>query len=47
MDKKIFQKVEGRSKMGRRRFRWMEDVEDNLRELKTLRWRQKANNREE
>jgi hypothetical protein len=29
------------------RLRWLEDEEDDLRDLKVKRWRQKANNREE
>jgi hypothetical protein len=38
---------DGRRKMGRLRMRWLEDGENNLRELKGKRSRQKANNTEE
>jgi hypothetical protein len=40
-------KPEGRRKVERRRLRWLEDEENDIRELKVKRWRQKANNREE
>jgi hypothetical protein len=33
-------------KVGRHRLGWLEDVENDLRELKKTRWRQKADNRE-
>jgi len=41
--KKIFEgKLEGRRSRGRPRFRWINDVEDDLRELGVKRWRKKA-----
>jgi hypothetical protein len=46
--KKIVEsKPEGRRKNGRPRFRWLEDAEKNLREMKVKRWREKAVDREE
>jgi hypothetical protein len=45
---KIFEnKPEGSRRMGRPRLRWLEDVENDLREMKIKRWRQKAVGREE
>jgi hypothetical protein len=41
--KKTFEsKPEGRRRMGRPRMRWLEDVEEDLRERKVERWRQKT-----
>jgi hypothetical protein len=40
-------KPEGRRRMGRSRLRWLEDVSDDLREMKFKRWRQKAVDRDE
>jgi hypothetical protein len=46
--KKIFEeKLEGRRGGGRPRLRWINDVEDDLRELGVKRWRTKALEREE
>ena len=46
--KKIFEgKLEGGRGRGRRRLRWINDVEDDLRKLGVKRWRTKALNREE
>ena len=46
--KKIFEgKLEGRRGGGRPRFRWINDVEDDLRTLGVKRWRTKALDREE
>jgi transcription termination factor 2 len=46
--KKIFGgKLEGRRGRGRPRLRWINDVEDDLRELGVKRWRTKALEREE
>jgi hypothetical protein len=39
--------MKGRRRMGRPKFRCLEDVEKNLRELKFKRWRQMAVDREE
>jgi hypothetical protein len=39
--------MKGRRRMGRPKFRCLEDVENNLRELKFKRWRQMAVDREE
>jgi hypothetical protein len=33
---------EDRRKVGRTRMRWLEDIENDARELKVKRWRQKA-----
>ena len=45
---KIFEgKLEGRRGRGRPRFRWINDVEDDLRKLGVKRWRTKALEREE
>ena len=40
-------KLEGRRGKGRRRLRWINDVEDDLRKLGVKRWRAKASDREE
>ncbi|KAJ9575634.1 hypothetical protein L9F63_007495 [Diploptera punctata] len=40
-------KPEGRRKFGRQKLRWLDKVEEDLRQLKVKRWRQKASNREE
>ena len=40
-------KLEGRRGRGRRRLRWINDVEDDLRKLGVKRWRTKALDREE
>ncbi|KAJ9588133.1 hypothetical protein L9F63_018491 [Diploptera punctata] len=40
-------KPEGRRKGGRQKLRWLDKVEEDLRQLKMKRWRQKASNREE
>jgi hypothetical protein len=46
--KRIFQgKLEGRRGRGRPGLRWINDVEDDLRELDVKRWRMKALEREE
>jgi hypothetical protein len=46
--KKILEgKLEGRRRRGRPRLRWINDVEDDLRELGVKRWRTKALEREE
>jgi hypothetical protein len=46
--KKIFEgKLVGRRGRGRPRLRWVNDVEDDLRELCVKRWRTKALEREE
>ena len=46
--KKIFEgKIEGRRGRGRRRLRWIDDVEDDLRRLGVKRWRAKALDREQ
>jgi hypothetical protein len=46
--KKIFEgKLEGRRGRGRPRFRWINDVEDDLRKLGVKRWRTKALDRVE
>jgi hypothetical protein len=46
--KKIFErKLEGRRSRGRPRLRWINDVEDDLREFGVKRWRTKALEREE
>jgi hypothetical protein len=46
--KKVFQsKPDGRRRRGIPRLRWLEDVENDLREIKVNRWRQKAVDREE
>jgi hypothetical protein len=46
--KKIFEgKLEGRRGRRRSRLRWINDVEDDLRELGVKRWRTKASEREE
>jgi hypothetical protein len=46
--KKIFEgKLEGRNSRGRPRLRWINDVEDDLRELGVKRWRTKTLEREE
>jgi transcription termination factor 2 len=46
--KKIFEgKLEGRGCRGRPRLRWINNVEDDLRELGVKRWRTKALEREE
>jgi hypothetical protein len=46
--KKIFEgKLEGRIGRGRPRRRWINDVEDDLRELGVKRWRTKALERKE
>jgi hypothetical protein len=46
--KKRFEtKPEGRRRMGRRRLRWLEDAEKDLRENKVKRWRQEAVDRVE
>jgi hypothetical protein len=46
--KKIFEgKLEERRGTGRPRLRWINDVEDDLRELSVKRWRTKALEREE
>jgi hypothetical protein len=40
-------KLEGRKGKGRPRFRWINDVEDDLKKHGVKRWRLKALNREE
>jgi hypothetical protein len=40
-------KREGSIRMGRPRWRWLEDVDKNVREIKVKRWRQKAVDRVE
>jgi hypothetical protein len=46
--KKVFEeKLEGQRGRGRPRLRWINDVEDDLRELGVKRWRTKALEREE
>jgi hypothetical protein len=46
--KKIFEgKLEGRRGRRRPRFRWIDDVEDDLRKLGVKQWRAKALDREE
>ena len=46
--KKIFEgKLEGRRGKGRPKFRWINDVEDDLRKFGVKRWRTKALDREE
>jgi len=46
--KKIFEeKLEGRRGRGRPRFRWINDVEEDLRKLVVKRWTTKALDREE
>jgi len=46
--KKIFERnLEGRRGRGRPRLRWINDVEDDLRNLGVKRWRKKALNRED
>jgi hypothetical protein len=46
--KKIFEgKLEGRRGRGRRRLRWINDVEGNLRKLGVKRWKTKALDRVE
>jgi len=45
---KIFEgKLEGRRGTGRPRLRWIDDVEDDLRNLGVKRWKAKALDREE
>jgi len=45
--KKIFEsKPEGSRQRGRRRLRWLEDAEKDLREMEVKRWRQKTVDRE-
>jgi len=46
--KKLFEeKIEGRRGRGRRRLRWIDDVEEDIRKLGVKRWRRKALDREE
>ena len=46
--KKVFEgKLEGRRGIGRPRLRWINDLEENLRQLGVKRWRMKALDREE
>jgi hypothetical protein len=46
--KKIFEnKLEGRRRKGRPRWRWLEDVDKDLWEIKVKRWQWKAVNRQE
>jgi len=46
--KKVFEgKLDGRRGRGRPRLRWINDVEDDLRNLGVKRWRTKALDREE
>ena len=45
--KRFESKPEGRRRMGRRRLRWLEDAEKDLRENKVKRWRQEAVDRVE
>jgi hypothetical protein len=40
-------KPEGRREVRRPWLRWLEDIENDLQELKVIRWRQKASNGEE
>jgi hypothetical protein len=40
-------KPEGKTEVGVTRLKWLDDVENDWRELKLKRWKQKANNREE
>jgi len=40
-------KPEGRRRIGRHGLRWLEDGENDLREMKVKRWRQQAVGREE
>jgi hypothetical protein len=44
---RYLQCVQVRRKFGRRRLRWLRDVENNLPEMKMKRWMQKLNNRVE
>jgi len=44
---KIFESKLERSRRGRPRFRWLEDVEEDLWEMKVKRWRQNAVDKEE
>jgi hypothetical protein len=46
--KKIFEsKLVGRRRVGRPGWRWLEDAEKDVREVKVKRWRHKAVDREE
>jgi hypothetical protein len=45
--KKVFESKPERSRRGRPRWRWWEDLEKDLREMRVKRWRQKVVDREE
>jgi hypothetical protein len=47
VNKNFEEKLEGRRGRGRPRLRWINDVEDNLRELGVKRWKTKTLEREE